>query len=159
MPTQKAKLKDTKTILSVAVLLLASILVISSFLIPNTILQGAGGIVAFSDGSTIDLTNSTSYIGNPLNLLQGSNGPGFSSNKQLSGSTGPGFQAPRRRNILCLVGQLCSSIDVSSYVGFNLGSLTFMVVSWYMALGTVFSGLLLLMIVAILPFGKRKRRR
>ena len=41
---------------------------------PNTVLPGAGGVVTFSDGSTIDVTNSTTYVGAPLSPLLGGGG-------------------------------------------------------------------------------------
>ncbi len=141
-------------LLQVSILFLLATLILSPVFVPNTVLAGAGGIVTFSDGSTIDATNSSSYVGTPLSFFGdiARNG-GWGAVKGVNGYGG--------RHILCLTGQACSTIDLSSYIVLGLGSLTFAVASWYMALGIIFLVLLVIdMSFIILSFtGKRKRRK
>ncbi len=126
---------------------------------PNTVLPGAAGIVTFSDGSTIDVTNSSSYVGAPLALLGGGGSWGKIAENGGWGAV-KGVNGYGGRHVLCLVGQACSSVDLSSYVGFDLGWLTFVVASWYLALGIIFMVLLAVDVVCLFlgfkVMGKRK---
>lgn len=104
----------------------------------------------FSDGSAIDTTNSTSFVGTPLSFCGGGGcGGGFGGGHSCAGGGcggglrgfGGGCNAGCERRVLSFTGALSNSTNISSYVIFNLGSLTFAVIQWYMIVGFLFLAL------------------